>query len=446
VISELGRSDDGTDTTGLFNDEFFTQLKPQEQWPKGLTKEALTAQIDKQLTGRFPGVAFGYSQNIEDNVEEALSGVKGVNAIKIFGPDLAVDERVANEVNEVITGVPGIVETAIVYHSLGQPNLLITPDRKACWRYGLNTGDVAGVVQARIGGQAVSQVFEEDRTFPLVVRWLPKYRESLDAIRQIRIALPSGNGYVPLAQVADIKTTEGASYIYHEELERYVPLRFNVRGRDLQSAVRDAKAAIAKQIKLPRGVRLSWEGEFSELEAANRRFAIVVPLALLLIVGILYTATMSFLDTFILMAQLPVACLGGILGLILTGTPFSVSAAVGFISIFAIAIMDGILLNFYIFQLYEEGYKVVDSIVMAADRRFRAVMMTALVDGLGLLPAALSTKIGAQAQRPLAIVVIGGAISIALLTRVFHPTLVYLFHERLGLIDSPERKEAPLEV
>jgi cobalt-zinc-cadmium resistance protein CzcA len=234
---------------------------------------------------------------------------------------------------------------------------------------------------------------------------------------------------------------EGASFIYREGLQRYVPMRFNVRGRDMQTTIDDAKREVANHIKMPDGVHLDWVGEYNELQQANRRLEIVIPLALLLIMGILYAATLSFLNTAILMAQVPLACLGGVLALVITGTPFSVSAAVGFISIFAIAIMDGILLNFYIHQLWEQGYSVLDSIVMGADRRFRALMMTALVDGLGLLPAALSTRIGAQTQRPLAIVVIGGAISIALLTRVFHPTLVYLLRRPLGLID--ERRVPP---
>jgi heavy metal efflux system protein len=441
VVSQTGRPDDGSDTTGFFNIEFSVDLKPQEKWPRGLTKDELVSQIADQLKARFPGVNFGFSQNIEDNVEEALSGVKGVNAIKVYGPDLSVDEKVANEVKEVVSGVPGMADMA-VYRAMGQPNLMITPDRAACSRYGLNVGDVNGVVQAAIGGQAITQVLQGERAFNLRVRWLPKYRESLNAIRQIRIAQPSG-GYVQLDQVADIKTVEGASFIYREALQRYVPMRFSVRGRDMQSTVEDAKRAVAKQIKLPEGVRLDWMGEYNELQQANRRLAIVIPLALLLIMGILYAATLSVVNTLILMAQVPLACLGGVLALVVTGTPFSVSAAVGFISIFAIAIMDGILLNFYIHQLWNLGHTVVDSIVMGADRRFRALMMTALVDGLGLLPAALSTRIGAQTQRPLAIVVIGGALSIALLTRVFHPTLVYVFHKQLGLTDEGERPEAP---
>jgi cobalt-zinc-cadmium resistance protein CzcA len=435
VISQTGRPDDGTDATGFFNVEFNVDLKPQAQWRAGLTKDKLTEQMNSRLTRELPEASFGYSQYIEDNIEEALSGVKGVNAIKVYGPDLTVGERVANEVREVVTQVPGISDVA-VYRAMGQPNLLITPDRQICSRYGLNVGDVGAAVQAAIGGQAVTQVLEGDRRFDLVVRWQPKYRQSSEAIRQIQVAPPGGGGYVPLGQVADITTAEGASFIYREGLRRYVPIRFSVRGRDMQSTVQAAKSAVAKRIKLPEGVSLDWAGEYSELQQANRRFAIVIPIALLLIMAVLYAATLSIVNTLILMAQVPLACLGGVLALVVTGTPFSVSAAVGFISIFAIAIMDGILLNFYIHQLWRAGHSVVDSIVMGADRRFRALMMTALVDGLGLLPAALSTRIGAQTQRPLAIVVIGGAISIALLTRVFQPTLVYLLHNQIGMTDD----------
>jgi cobalt-zinc-cadmium resistance protein CzcA len=434
VISQTGRPDDGTDATGFFNIEFNVDLKPEAEWPPGLTKEKLTQQMDHRLSREFPEASFGYSQYIEDNIEEALSGVKGVNAIKVYGPDLAQDERVANEVRETIEGVPGMTDVA-VYSAMGQPNLLIKPERQVCSRYGLNVGDVGAIVQAAIGGQAVTQVLEGERRFDLVVRWQPRYRQSLGAIRQIQVALPRG-GYVPLGEIADISSGEGASFIYREGLRRYVPLRFNVRGRDIQKTVDDAKRAVARQIYLPRGVSLDWVGEYSELRAANRRFAVVIPLALLLIMAVLYAATLSIVNTLILMAQVPLACLGGVLALVITGTPFSVSAGVGFISIFAIAIMDGILLNFYIHQLWNEGNSLTDSIVMGADRRFRALMMTALVDGLGLLPAALSTRIGAQTQRPLAIVVIGGAVSIALLTRVFQPTLMYVLARPLGLSDD----------
>ncbi|HKF28710.1 MAG TPA: CusA/CzcA family heavy metal efflux RND transporter [Candidatus Binataceae bacterium] len=437
VVSQLGRPDDGTETTGFFNIEFSVTLKPREQWPAGISKDQLVHQMDDRLTRQFPGVSFGYSQNIEDNVNEALSGVKGSNSVKVFGHDLETDERIANQVKLVMDSVRGIVDTA-VYTSLGQPNLTISPDRAGAARYGLNSGDLAAVVQAAIGGQAVTQVLEGDRRFDLVVRWLPQYRQSLDAIRNIRVNLPAG-GQVPLAQVAHVETNEGASLIYRENLERFVPVRFAIRGRDLQTTVEEVKARVARQVTLPEGVHLQWAGEYGELQAANRRLAVVVPFALILIAGVLYGATTSLIDTFIIMAQIPVACLGGILALYLTGTPFSVSAAVGFISIFGIAVMDGILLSFYIRQLWDEGHPFVESIVMGSDRRLRATMMTDLVDALGLLPAALSTRIGAQTQQPLAIVVIGGALAIMLLTRVLQPALIYLCHRDLRRADEASR-------
>ena len=434
VVSQLGRPDDGTETTGFFNVELSVDLKPQSEWPVGLDKPELVRRMDARLVREFPGVDFGYSQNIEDNVNEALSGVKGSNSVKVFGHSLEVDERVANQLVEAMGRVRGIADLA-VYRSLGQPNLVIKPDRAACARYGVSVADVAGVVQAAIGGQAVTQVFEGDRRFDLVVRWKPQYRQSLDAIRSIRVNTPGG-GDIPLAQVADIRAEEGASFIYREGLGRYVPLRFAVRGRDLETAVNDAKAVVAREVKLPEGVHLEWAGEYGELHEANRRLMIVVPFALVLIAGVLYAATTSLIDVFIIMAQIPVACLGGILGLYLTGTPFSVSAAVGFISIFGVAVMDGILLSFYIRRLWQEGHPFREAIVMGSDRRLRAMMMTDLVDAFGLLPAALSTRIGAQTQRPLAIVVIGGALAILLLTRILQPVLIYLCHRRLRLQDT----------
>jgi heavy metal efflux system protein len=435
VVSQLGRPDDGTETTSFFSIEFSVDLKPDSEWPEGMTKERLVQQIDNRLRNRFAGVSFSYSQNIEDNIDEALSGVKaGSNVVKVFGRDLYADESAANKIADVLNQVRGVTDV-FVFRSLGQPNIVVTPDREVASRYGLNSGDVSAIVQAAIGGQTVTQVLEGDRSFGLVVRWKPDYREDLQAMRNIRVNVPTG-GNVPLGQIAKVETSEGASFIYRGGLQRYVPVRFSVSGRDLEGAVAEVKARVAREVQLSEATHLEWVGEYSELQAANRRLAIVIPVALLLIMGILFAATLSMVNTLILMAQVPLACFGGVLALAITHTPFSVSAAVGFISIFAIAIMDGILLNFYIHQLWEQGHSAVDAIIMGADRRFRAVMMTALVDGLGLLPAALSTRIGAQTQRPLAIVVIGGAISIALLTRVFQPTLVYLFRRPLGLSDE----------
>jgi len=435
VVSQLGRPDDGTETTSFFSIEFSVDLKPESQWPQGWDKPRLVASIDDKLRKRFPGVSFSYSQNIEDNIDEALSGVKaGENAVKVFGYDLDTDQSIASHLEAILKQVPGVTDV-FMFKSLGQPNIVVQPNREEAARYGLNSGDVSTVVQAAIGGLPATQVLEGDMSFPLVVRWKPEYRQTIEAMRNIRVNVPTG-GNVPLGQIARVEATEGASFIYRGDLQRYVPVRFSVRGRDLQSAVADGRARVSREIQMPEGTHLEWAGEYGELRAANERLAIVVPVALLLIMGVLYAATLSIVNTLILMAQIPVACLGGVLALVITGVPFSVSAAVGFISIFAIAIMDGILLNFYIHQLWEEGYSLVDSIVMGADRRFRALMMTALVDGLGLLPAALSTRIGAQTQRPLAIVVIGGAVSIALLTRVFQPTLVYVLHNYIGLTES----------
>ena len=434
VLSQVGRPDDGTDATGFFNAEFLVDLKPLDQWPEHLNKAELISQIDEKLRDALPGVSFGYSQYIEDNVDEALSGVKAANSIKVFGPDLRIDEDLAVRVMAVLQTVSGIRDTA-VYRSRGQPNLLIKPDRAACSRYGINVGDVGAVVQAAIGGQAVTQVLEGDRRFDLVVRWLPLYRQSLDAIRQIRVSTPTGTS-IPLSLVSDIKMAEGASFIYREQLMRYVPLRFAVRGRDLESAIAEARDRVAREVKLPEGVQLEWAGEYGELSQAIHRLGIVIPFSLVLIAAALYGATYSWIDTFIIMAQVPVACLGGILGLLVTGIPFSVSAAVGFISIFGIAVMDGILLSTYIRQLWDQGHPFVESIIMGSDRRLRATMMTDLVDAVGFLPAALSTRIGAQTQRPLAVVVIGGALAIALLTRVLQPVLVYLCHRRLRLANT----------
>ena len=431
VVSQTGRPDDGTDTAGFYNIEFAVDLKPERAWPRGMTKDKLIGAIDERLKTQFPGVSFGYSQNIEDNVEEALSGVKGENSVKVFGPDLQADEETAAKVKNVLDGTPGMADTA-VYRSMGQPNLLVIPDRAKCARYGLNVGDVAAVVQGAVGGQSVTQVLEGDRSFGLIVRWKPQFRQSIDAIRGIRVTLPSGS-QVPLSQIAVIQMSEGASYIYREGLERFVPVRFSVRGRDLQNTVMDAQKRVAAAVSLPPGAHLVWSGEYGELNAAKGRLLLIVPVTLILIGMLLYGATASWVDTAIIFIQIPVACLGGVVALFLTGVPFSISAAVGFISIFGIAVMDGMLINSYVRQLWREGQSLRDGIVSAMDRRLRAVMMTAFVDGLGLLPAALSTKIGAQAQRPLAIVVIGGCLAIITLTRVLQPALIYLAHLHFGV-------------
>jgi cobalt-zinc-cadmium resistance protein CzcA len=426
VVSQLGRPDDGTDVTGFFNIEFFAPLKPFDEWQKGLTKEKLTDELQAELQAEFPGAIFGFSQYINDNVEEAVAGVKGENSVKVFGPDLRENERIAHEIVKVMETVPGVKDLG-VFHSLGQPNVKITPDRRACSRYGLNTGDVDAVIQAAIGGQAVTQVYEGEKMFDLTVRWLPEYRQSLEAISEITVATPDGNN-IPLAQIATIEEVDGPATVYREDGSRYAPVKFSVRGRDLASTINEAKDKINRLVKRPYNTHLEWEGEMQELEAAERRLSIIVPLTLILISFLVYTSVKNWVDTLIVLVDIPVACTGGVLALLVTRHNFSVSAAMGFVSVFGIAVQDALLMVNYFQQLRAEGLSIEKAAREASEKRFRPVLMTTLVATLGLLPAALSTGIGSQSQKPLAIVVIGGSLELAILTRLLQPPLMVLAH------------------
>jgi cobalt-zinc-cadmium resistance protein CzcA len=427
VISQLGRPDDGTDVSGFYNIEMFAPLAPFDKWPHGVTKESLTDELSKELTTAFPGVVFNFSQYINDNVEEALSGVKGENSVKVLGPDLETNEKNAEEIVDIMSAVPGVKDLGL-FHTLGQPSVKIVPDRAACARYGLNTGDVEAVVQAAIGGQSVTQVYEGEKFFDLTVRWQQQYRESLEAIREITVATPDGNN-IPLGQIASVTPVEGPAIIYREDGMRYVPVKFSVRGRDLKSTIEDAQNRIAAKIKLPYDTHLEWAGEINELKDANARLSIIIPLTLLIIGFLVYSAVKTWIDTLIVIVSIPVACTGGVLALLITHVNFSVSAAMGFISIFGIAIQDAILVVTYFQRLRDvEGHSVEVSAREAAEKRFRPVLMTTLVATLGLLPAAISNGIGAQTQKPLAIVVIGGSLILAILTRVLQPPLLVLAH------------------
>jgi len=422
VVSQVGRPDDGTDVTGFHNVEFFAPLKPFEEWPRGLTKPKLTAIVQKELQDAFPGVVFNFSQYISDNVEEALAGVKGENSVKVTGPDLKVNETKAQQIIDVMSKVRG-VEDLGMFHSLGQPDIKIVPDRTICARYGLNTGDVDAVVQAAIGGQAVTQVFEGEKFFALTVRWQEPYRSSVDELRQITVSSPDGNN-IPLGQLASITQVEGPMTIYREDGRRYAPVKFSVRKRDLGSTIAEAQEKISKQVKLPYDTHLVWAGEINELKNAADRLLVIIPLTILLITFLVYTVAKNWLDTVIILIDIPVACTGGILALLLTGTHFSVSAAMGFVSVFGIAVQDALLMVTYFQQLhYREGLDVEQAARLASQRRFRPVLMTTLTAIAGLLPAALSNGIGAQTQKPLAIVVIGGALNLAILTRLLQPPL-----------------------
>jgi heavy metal efflux system protein len=432
VISQNGRPDDGTDATGFFNAEFFAPLSPSDSWRKGMDKEKLTEQLETTLRDQFPGVDFNFSQYIEDNVEEAASGVKGENSVKLFGNDLAALEKTAAEVKRVLGTVTGITDVA-AFNSLGQPTIRIDIDRARAARYGLAPGDINSTVAAAIGGQAAGNLYEDgsDRNFPMIVRLAAKYRESLDAIRRITIGAsnPSGNGVVPipLADVADVKLVSGTSFIYRENQQRYLPIKFSVRGRDLGGAVLEAQQKVAKEIQLPAGYRLEWVGEFGALQEAIGRLAIAVPLSLALILILLYLNFGSIIDMLLAASVMPMALVGGIFALVLTGTPFSVSAAIGFVALFGIAAMDGIIVIGYYNLQIDAGMNRAAALLRAGDIQMRPVLMTCIAACVGLLPAAFSTGIGSQVQKPLAIVVVGGILLAPVLILLVLPVLIDLF-------------------
>ncbi len=435
VVSQHGRPDDGTDATGFFNAEFFVPLKPASQWPAGMNKDKLTAQLTDELQNKFPGVEFNFSQYIEDNVEEAASGVKGENSVKLYGNDLGVLEGTANKIKDVLATVPGITDLA-VFGSLGQPTVRIDIDRAKAARYGLAPGDVNTTVQAAIGGQAAGNLYEDgsDRNFPIIVRLAAQYRDSLDAIRRITIGATNPSGsimQVPLTDVANVQLTSGASFIYREGQERYIPIKFSVRGRDLGGAVLEAQQKIAQALRIPDGFRLEWVGEFGDLQAAIARLEVLVPLALGLIVLLLFINFGSLIDTLLVASVMPMAVVGGIFALAVTETPFSVSAAIGFIGLFGISVMEGILVLAYYNQLIDVGLTRAEAVLRAAETRFRPVMMTCIAACVGLLPAAFSNGIGSQVQKPLALVVVGGILLAPVLILVILPVLIDRFSRRL---------------
>jgi Cu/Ag efflux pump CusA len=427
TTSQLGRPDDGTDVTGFFNIEMFAPLIALTDFKDGMTKDKLVALLGDELSDAFPGVVFNFSQVIADNVEEAVAGVKGENSVKVFGPVLEENEQNADTIIDELKKVAGIADLGKLT-SLGQPDVKITPDRKACARYGLNSGDIINVVQTAIGGAAVTRLYQGDKAFDVTVRWLPPYRSSLEAIREIQVATPD-NLMVPLGEVAKIELLDGPSNIYREDGQRYTPVKFSVRGRDLEGAVHEAQTRVEAKVTQGYGKRLVWSGEINELREAQRRLLVIVPLTLLLIGVLVYSAVKSWLDTLLVLIDIPLACTGAILALLVTGTNFSVSAAMGFMSIFGVAIQDAILVVTSFQRLrYVEGHGIFEAARDAAERRFRPVLMTTLVAMLGLAPAALSHGIGAQTQKPLAIGVIGGALILALTTRIIRPPLLVAAH------------------
>jgi cobalt-zinc-cadmium resistance protein CzcA len=440
VVSQLGRPDDGTDPTSFSNAEFLVGLKPQKTWRSEIrTKDQLIGTIEKDLNAEFPGVTFNFSQVIQDNVQEAMSGVKGENSIKLFGPDLKVLESKAAEIQAIMQQVRGVKDLG-TFHVLGQPNLLIEVDRTAVARYGLAVSDVNGIVQAAVGGQSVTQVFEGEKWFDLVVRFLPQFRKDAQAIRDIQVTTPEA-ARIPLKQLATVQESIGAFVIYREGTERYIPIKFSVRERDLESTIKEAAAQIARKVALPPGYHIEWHGEYRQLQEEKGRLAKVIPLSLLVILLLIYYALGSFRDALLVLLAVPFALVGGILALAVTRTDFSISAAVGFVSLFGVAIQGALVSLSRIPEYFQQGYSLQESILRTAEVRMRPVMMTTLAAAIGLFPAAIATGIGAQSQQPLARVVVGGMLSSVTLILLVLPVLYQRVHRHdprpPGVPDEP---------
>ncbi|HEV3279273.1 MAG TPA: efflux RND transporter permease subunit [Terriglobia bacterium] len=429
VVAQHGRPDDGSDASPFSNVELFAPLKSFDDWPKGLTKDQLTNQIQTEFNNELPGVVFNFSQYIEDNIEEGISGVKGVNSVKIVGPNLETLTELAEQVRDQMSQVRGVADLG-VFPVLGQPNLNIKVDRAKAARYGLNSGDVNAVIQAAMGGAVASSVLEGDRQFDLVVRYTPEYRDSIDKIRNIKVAYTTASGanaYIPLSELATITLDTGAAWIYHESVQRFIPVKFSVRGRDLGGTVEDAQQRIAKNVKLPSGYRLVWAGEFGDLQAARKRLEIIVPISFVLIFGALYSLFNNLRDCLLALAGIPFAVAGGVLALYVSGLNFSISAAIGFVSLFGVSVMDGILMITFYNQERVRGLAPVDSMFRAASTRMRPLMMTALSACIGLFPAAISMGIGSQVQRPLATVIVGGMLVGPVMLLLAVPALRMIF-------------------
>ncbi|HWZ27914.1 MAG TPA: CusA/CzcA family heavy metal efflux RND transporter [Gemmatimonadales bacterium] len=423
VVSQMGRPDDGTDVTTFNNIEFDVQLSPPSQWPAGLTKAGLVQQMASRL-GRFPGVDFGFSQNIEDNVEEAMSGVKGENSLKLFGPDIDVLATLAAQIRDTMARTPG-VQDAGVFQETGQPELLVTVDRETSARYGLAGADVNAAVQAAVGGLAVTQILIGDRRFDFVVRYAPLFRQTPQVIGHILLPTPEGR-QVPLGQAAHVELRQGAFMIYRENGQRYIPVKFSVRDRDLASTMKDVEGRLARSVVLPAGYHYAWAGEYDSLRREERRLAVVIPVTLALILGLLYAMFNSWRDALIVLGILPLAATGGVFALWVTGTPFSVSAAVGFTSALGVGTLGGCVFLAGIRRAAagQGGGEAFEGAVQrGALLEMRPILMACLAAGLGLLPAAVATGIGAQAQQPLARVVVGAMLTTTVAILILVPVL-----------------------
>jgi len=439
VTSQVGRPDDGTDTAGFFNTEYFVDLKPKDQWRPVFhqDKDVLIAAMDRELS-KMPGILWNFSQPIADNMEEAVSGVKGELAIKLYGNDLQVLEDKGDEIVNIMKKVRGVEDLGL-FRVLGQPNLNISIDRQAAARYGINVTDIQDAVETAVGGKAVSQVLQGEQRYDLVVRYTAPYRDNKEAIEAVRLLAPTGER-VSLAQLAQVDIKDGASEIKREENSRYVAIKYGVRGRDLGSTVEEAMKLVKEKVKLPIGYHLDWAGEYESQKRSQRRLAVVVPITLLVIFIILYTMFGSAKWAGLILANVAIAPVGGFLALLITGTHLSVSSGIGFLALFGVSVETGVIMLEYINQLRVRGHSIEDSAIEGAVLRLRPIMMTMLVAILGLLPAALSRAIGSDSQRPFAIVIVGGLIS-ALIMGIFLLPAMYVWIARDG-DKLPEAEES----
>jgi cobalt-zinc-cadmium resistance protein CzcA len=443
VVSQHGRPDNGSDATGFFNAEFFVPLKPFDEWPSGMDKPKLIAELQAEFAKEFVGIDMNFSQYIQDNVEEGLSGVKGANSIKIVGPDLTTLEKTARAALHEMSQVPGITDLG-AFWVLGQPNLNINIDREKAARYGLNVNDVNTVVQAALGGTVATTLLEADRQFGVAVRLAPEYRNNIDEVRNLKVGVQtaSGNAYIPLSELASITLDTGASYIFRERNQRFVPIKFSVRGRDLAGAVAEAQERIGRNVKLPTGYRIEWAGEFEWLQQAKKRLLIILPITFAFILVLLYGLFNSFRDSLLALLGLPFAVCGGVLGLYVSGLDFSISAAIGFISLFGVSVMSGILIINGYYRVAARGMAPGEAMFHAVQEQMRPILMMTLSACIGLLPAAISTGIGSQVQRPLATVIVGGMLIGPIMLLVVVPALQTIFLGRQAQTTSQAAPDA----
>lgn len=421
VMTQTGRPNDGTDATGFYNIELFVKLHPEREWPTGRTKEQLVEEMNRRLSA-YPGIDFNFSQPISDNVEEAVSGVKGAIVAKVYGKDLAETERLATEIYKTMKPIRGIADLGVI-KNIGQPELQIDIDEGRLARYGVAKDDVQSIIEMAIGGKAASQVYEEERKFNLVVRYAGPFRDNAEAIGKIKVPTDDGQ-MIPISELATIRTITGPLIVYRENHVRYCAVKFSVRDRDIGSAVDESREKVAKAVPLPEGYKIEWSGDFENQKRATDRLAHVVPVSILLIFSILYVLFGNARDAALVLTNVPFAAVGGILILLLTGFNFSISAGIGFICLFGICIQNGVIMIMDIRHFVRQRHPLPVAVEKGMHSRIRSVLMTAMMATLGLLPAAVSHGIGSESQRPLAIVIIGGLTCATAFTLFVFPLIV----------------------